>query len=174
MKNISVSTTPPFKKMKKTFFIILVMFTMVSIQNLQAQQTYNVPITSDKTIEIIGEFTYEDKDGNNRTYVNIEENKLVQWHWQTGIYNGAKVYYWSETYVNFYDIIPSKLELFEGNGFTNINFGFKEEGNSPQFEAYVGEELITKGRGSKFFNIKFKTKPEAEVFMAKLKKAMEN
>lgn len=163
MKNLSVSTPPPFKKMKKTFFIILVMFTMVSIQNIQAQDDAQLEIA---LMGILSELHYEDKS--DKYYFSVETDKIASWRTNSTSYI-------SKQWMNFVDIDMDVTSVDDNeDGTYTVTLACKDGKNYKTITYSEKGKKVTNEKADVMFFLKFNSKGEADAFMAKLKKAIGN
>jgi hypothetical protein len=155
--------------MKKNLFVILVMFAMINIQNLYAQKKHKLS-TGTKTMEIVGEFTYND-DLFGKYYAGIQKDKVVLWRSMESLVVETSVKS-SDLDANDKDAIMIQTDVLDENIFV-VNFYCKSGKSCEQIEYAKDEKkIISKKEAGVLLSIKFKTKAEAQVFMAKAKKAM--
>jgi hypothetical protein len=155
--------------MKKILLVIIVIFTMVGVQNLYAQKKYKLS-TGAKTMEIVGEFTCNDNILG-KCYASIQKDKVVLWT------SEEDFNYVVETSVKFSDIdandkdaVVVEPDLLDENAFV-VNF-YCKDGKSCERIRYEQDEKKINSKKIGLLSIKFNTKAEAEAFMAKAKKAM--
>lgn len=155
--------------MKKNLFAILVMFAMISIQNLHAQKKHTLS-TGAKKMEIVGEFTYND-DIFGKYYVNIQKDKVMLWRGFENSLIETSVKF-SDMDANDKDAVMMETDVLDDKVFV-VNFYCKDGKSCEQIE-YTKDvkKVLTKKDAPVMLSIKFNTKAEAEAFMAKAKKAM--